>query len=147
MSCHGGQMDVEGFEQISAGLTHSLGENELIRLQVKKATSLPNEAKLPNEIERLAAIHVCRTSPSDKHIGQSTDEPNRQHVVRRIGNVDRNVEKDEECCCWIMERHVQTHFKPMYEVCVCGICSKQAANTQAKNIFIRPSIHDVIKDD
>jgi hypothetical protein len=64
----------------------------------------------------LAAIHVCRTPPSDEHIGRPLDGPNMQHVVRRIANVDRNVEEDGESCCWVMERDVQTPFKPMYEV-------------------------------
>ena len=111
-------MEVEDFEQKSAGLTHSLGNDALIRLRGKKATSIPDGAKLPkkNEAERFAVVNVCRTPPSNEHIGRPMDVAKMQHQVRKIATVDRNVEEDEERCCCAMERNVQTPFKPMYEV-------------------------------
>ena len=111
-------MDVENFEQKSADLTQSLGNNALSRLRGKKSIFIPDMAKSPkkNEVERFAVVHVCRTAPSNEHIGRPMDEPNMPHVVKRIANVDRNVDEDEERCCWVMERNVHTPFKPMYEV-------------------------------
>ena len=92
----------------------------LIKLRGKEAISIPDGAKLPkkNEVERFAVVHVCRTPPSNEHVGLPMEEPNRQHVVRRIANVHRNVEGDEERCCWVMERHMWTPLRPMYEVYV-----------------------------
>ena len=129
-------MEVEDFEQKSAGLTHFLGNDALIRLRGKEAISIPDGAKLPkkNEVERFAVVRVCRTPPSNEHIGLSMEEPNMQHVVRRIANVNCNVEEDEEHCFRVMERDVQTPFKPMYEVYMRHLLK---ASTQTKDICIR----------
>lgn len=133
MSRHGGQDRRRRFRAGKCRPDAVSWENAFSRLQWKGSDIFFKWGRLPkkNEVERLAAIHVCRTPPSDEYIGRPIDEPNMQHVVRRIANVNCNVEEDEEHCFRVMERDVQTPFKPMYEVYMRHLLK---ASTQTKDI-------------
>lgn len=125
-----------GQASLNAGQTAQVRDSLLsctdsIRGLEKRCAKLQASSQPTNFRERAAAVtDLCRLS-SDEYIGRPIDEPNMQHVVRRIANVNCNVEEDEEHCFRVMERDVQTPFKPMYEVYMRHLLK---ASTQTKDI-------------